>query len=169
MKPVFRQAQAGIFLTTSLVLLTAFYLQYIEALEPCPLCLMQRGMMFGLLFFAFLGCFLKARRGLCVLAGFELVMASGGVFFALRQLWLQSLPVADTGMCLPGVELLIHRLPWHEVLQAFLWGGTTGCGEVSWTFGGLSMAAWSAFYFGVMGVLSLVLLVRLVRYERVSN
>ena len=102
MKRLFKIEQSMITLLTMLVLLVSFYLQYAVGLEPCPLCLMQRFMMFGLLFVALRGLLGFAKRRACVLACFELLFASGGVFFAARQLWLQSLPAADTGMCLPG-------------------------------------------------------------------
>ena len=137
-------------LIAGLVLLISFYLQYTEALEPCPLCLMQRGMT-GLIFLvAGFGFFALKLSRRCVLLGLEALFAMSGAFFALRQLWLQSLPVPDTGMCLPGIELLLHKLPWDEIIHAFVWGTSTGCGDVSWLFLGFSMAAWSLLYFSVM-------------------
>jgi protein dithiol:quinone oxidoreductase len=166
MKRLFRLGHVVIFLITLGVLLTSYYLQYADELQPCPLCLMQRGMTFGILFFALLGIFFHARKGRCGMAWGVFVFALGGIFFASRQLWLQALPPAETGMCLPGVEMLIHRLPWHEVVHAFVWGSSSGCGEVSWTFVHLSMAAWSALYFALMGVMSLFLMIKCYRYDR---
>ncbi|MDX2345539.1 MAG: disulfide bond formation protein B [Legionella sp.] len=162
MKQCQRLGQGFIFGVTGLALMISFYLQYIEALTPCPLCLMQRGMMVLIFLVALLGIFL-VKRGVLVV---EFFVALAGVFFALRQLWLQSLPVADTGVCLPGVEMLIHKLPWHEVLHTFVWGGTS-CGEVAWTFAGLSMPAWSLIYFSLIGILSVFLGVKYSRDEHV--
>jgi protein dithiol:quinone oxidoreductase len=146
---------------TGFVLVTSFYLQYTEALLPCPLCLMQRGMTLLIFLLAFIGMF-KAPR---VIGMLELLFALAGAFFASRQLWLQSLPVADTGMCLPGVESLVGKLPWHELLQTFIWKGGSSCGEVTWVFAGFSMAAWSLMYFSLIGIISVFLGVKLFRDE----
>jgi len=169
MKRLFRIEQRVIALLTMLVLLVSFYLQYGEGLAPCPLCLMQRFMMFGLLFLALRGLLGFAKRRACVLVCFELLFSAGGVFFAARQLWLQSLPAAETGMCLPGIESLMHKLPWQDVIHAFVWGSSTGCGEVDWTFLGFSMPAWSVVYFGLIGFTSLLFLIRLCKHDRISH
>jgi|TARA_R110002126_G_scaffold110918_1_gene248412 disulfide bond formation protein DsbB len=169
MKRLFRIEQGILALLAMLVLMLSYYLQYVKDLEPCPLCLMQRFMMFGLLFFAIIGVFGYTRRRACVLILSELLLTAGGLLFALRQVWLQSLPVADTGMCLPGIEALIHKLPWQDVVHAFIWGGSTGCGEVDWTFAGFSMPAWSAVYFGMIGLVSVFFLIRLCKHDRISD
>jgi protein dithiol:quinone oxidoreductase len=169
MKRLFRIEQIVLALLTMLALLVSFYLQYVKNLEPCPLCLMQRFMMFGILFFALIGMLKFTRRRACVLACFELLFAAGGIFFATRQLWLQSLPVAETGMCLPGIESLMDKLPWQDVVHAFIWGSSTGCGEVDWTFAGFSMPAWSVVYFGLIGLMSLFFLIGLCKHDRISH
>ena len=168
MKRLFRIEQSMLALLTMQVLVLSFYLQYVEGLEPCPLCLMQRFMMFGLLLVTCVGMFAFARRRACVLSCCELLFSAGGVFFAARQLWLQSLPVAETGMCLPGIESWMHKLPWQDVVHAFIWGSSTGCGDVSWTFAGFSMPAWSALYFSAIGCISLLFLIGLCKHDRIS-
>ncbi|MDF1646642.1 MAG: disulfide bond formation protein B [Legionellaceae bacterium] len=163
----FRRGMAFILVVTGLVLGAACYLQYTEALLPCPLCLMQRGMTILIFLCALIGLFVSKSLRQRIMLSLLLLFAIGGAFFALRQLWLQSLPVADTGMCLPGIESLIYKLPWHEVLHAFVWGSKTGCGEVSWAYLGLSMAAWSLIYFSLIAIVSVFLGVKLFRDERV--
>ncbi len=159
----FRKLQGLMLGITGVVVILSFYLQYIEALRPCPLCLMQRSMMCLIFLSALIGVFV-VKRALLV---FELLFVAGGAFFASRQLWLQSLPPTDTGMCLPGVDVLIDKLPWHEVLHVFVWGAKTSCAEVSWTFLSFSMAAWSLLYFSLIGILSVFLGIKYVRNERV--
>lgn len=166
MRHPFCFGQILVWFVTALVLGVSLYLQYTEALLPCPLCLMQRGMTVLILGAAFLSMFLRRLRFARVSVALVIFFAGAGVFFAARQLWLQSLPPNDTGMCLPGIEMLIHRLPWHEVLHAFVWGGSTGCGEVSWQFLGFSMAAWSLMYFSLIGIFELFLGVKYLRDER---
>ncbi|MDF1678780.1 MAG: disulfide bond formation protein B [Legionellaceae bacterium] len=167
MKHSFRKGLGIIWLLTGGVLLTSLYLQYTEALLPCPLCLMQRGMTVLIFVLALIGCFVTKPFRKRLTLGALLLFTIGGIFFALRQLWLQSLPPTDTGMCLPGIEMLVHKLPWHEVVHAFVWGERTGCGEVAWTFLGFSMAAWSLLYFCLIGILSVILGVKLRRDEHV--
>ncbi len=158
-----------VIVVTLFVLSAAYYLQYIDELVPCPLCLMQRGMTFAILFCALLGVMVrKPKMKRCMALG-VLFFALAGLFFASRQLWLQALPPSETGMCLPGVELLVHRLPWHEVVHAFLWGSSSGCGEVTWVFLGLSMAAWSALYFVLMSLVSVVMILRCGKHEGIQN
>jgi len=169
MKRLFRTGQSLIALLTMVVLFVSFYLQYVKGLGPCPLCLMQRFMTFGLLFFCLMGMLAFTRRRACVLTCFELLFSAGGMFFSVRQLWLQSLPVAETGMCLPGIESFIHKLPWQDVVHTFVWGNSTGCGDASWTFAGFSMPAWSAFYFGFIGLMSVLFLMGLCKHDRISH
>jgi len=148
-----------------LALLVSFYLQYAKGLEPCPLCLMQRLMMFGIFLLAFMGVFIFTERRAYGLIFSELLLTTGGLFFALRQLWLQHLSVPETGMCLPGIESLMHKLPWQDVVHVFVWGSSTGCGEIDWVFAGGSMPAWSAAYFGLIGVINGLFLIRLCKHD----
>lgn len=156
-------------LLSILVLAVSFYVQYAVGLAPCPLCLMQRFMMFALLFVALRGLLGFTKRRACVLGCFQLLFSSGGLFFAARQLWLQSLPSTETGMCLPGIESLMHKLPWQDIVHVFIWGGSSSCGEVDWAFVGFSMPAWSAVYFGLMVLMSLFVLVRLLKHGRIPH
>ena len=169
MKRFFSIGQRVCMLLTMLALFVSFELQYVKNLEPCPLCFMQRVMMFGILSVALIGILGFTRRRAGFLIAAELLFTSGGIFFALRQLWLQSLPVVETGMCLPGIEALMDKLPWQDVVHIFIWGSSTGCGEVDWTFAGLSMPAWSAVYFGVIGLINVLFLIRLCQHDRISH
>ena len=123
---------------------------------------MQRGIMIVLALLAGFGMFCVSR----IILILEVFFSGAGAFFAARQLWLQALPIKDTGVCLPEIELLIHKLPWHEVLHAFFWGGAS-CGEVVWTFLGLSMAAWSLMFFSLIGIFGVFLGAHALKNERV--
>lgn len=143
-------------LSTILVLGATFYLEHIQGLQPCPLCLMQR---FSIFLFGIL-CLI----GLCVptlkrakqIVMAQMVVILMGLFFAGRQLWLQSLPLDETPMCMPGLEALVHYFSWDQVLKALLWG-TGECSEVTWRWLGLSMPGWSACYFASLFVICVVL------------
>lgn len=148
-KRSYRFVQSLLLLLTIFVLGTGFYLQYGRGLQPCPLCLMQRFCIFLLLLFCLMGaCLTTLKRGKPV-AIFQVLTALAGVFFASRQLWLQSLPVGQAPACIPDLDVLMRYFPWRDVLHALLWGAGD-CAEVTWRLLGLSMAAWGLVYFLLM-------------------
>ena len=148
-KRAYRRLQGLMLLSTIVVLWAAFYLQFIGGLKPCPLCLMQRVCSFLFGMFCLMGLCLSTRsRGRSV-AVLQMLFSFAGLFFALRQLWLQTLPASQVPACLPGLEVLIHYFPWHDVLFALFWG-TGDCAEITWTMLGYSLPAWSTLYFLTM-------------------
>ncbi len=157
----FRLIQNGMTSLTTGVIFFVFYLQYGLGLQPCPLCLMQRVCAFGLLFFGLLGLSLKSIARAKHVVVFQMVMAALGLFFASRQLWLETITSPDASVCLPGIEMLIRYFPWRDLVHLFLWGSGS-CGEVLWRGLGLSMAGWSAIYFGLMFFISGILFCRLI-------
>ena len=135
-----------LFMLTFFVLASAFYFQYMKGLQPCPLCLMQRAFAFLFAVGCLMGLYLSTRKMARVVACLQMICSAAGLFFACRQLWLQSLPLDKAPACLPGFDVLVKYFPWHDVMYALLWG-TGNCAEVTWTLLGLSMAAWAACYF----------------------
>lgn len=156
----YRNWQAFMFLMTFTVFFISFFLQYRFQLEPCPLCLMQR-LCAGL--FA-VSCLLAVRlntmRGRRNVLYVQIVWATLGVFFAIRQLWLQALPPSEVATCLPALEIMIEYFPWPVILKTLLWGSTS-CSEVTWQWWGISIAGWSLLYFSVIFCLCVALLWRL--------
>lgn len=156
----YRNLQSLLLLSTILILWAALYLQYVGGLQPCPLCLVQRGCAFLFAMFCLIGLCVSVHRWGRVVALLQMLFAVAGLFFASRQLWLQSLPVDQVPSCLPGLDVLIHYFPWHDVLKALLWGAGE-CAEVTWTLFGFSMPAWAALYFLVMFLTSWFVFFRL--------
>ena len=121
-KRAYRTFQSLLLLLTMVVLVVTFYFQYVGGLQPCPLCLMQRFCAFLLAMFCLMGmCLSTLKRGRSV-AIFQIVFAVAGLFFATRHVWLQSLPADQAPVCLPGLDVLIHYFPLHDVLHSLLWG-----------------------------------------------
>ena len=154
---------------TLLVLGTSFYFQYMLGLQPCPLCLMQRFCLFGFAIFCLLGMYqFKITRSRVVVL-FQIFFAFSGLYFAGRQVWLQLMPLESPSSCMPGFDVLMRYFPWKDILHALFWGAGD-CGEVKWQWLGLSMPAWSALYFLLIGVLSVILVYGLRREsKRVST
>jgi disulfide bond formation protein DsbB len=107
---------------------------------PCPLCLMQRAwlLLAGLCTAA--GLMHDPRWGIYPLLTAGSALAGGG--FAIRQLWLQSLPPDQVPDCGAPIDYQIQNFPMLDVLRAMT-QGTGDCAKVDWSFLGLSFAGWS--------------------------
>ena len=129
------------------VLLLSMYFQYVNGLEPCPLCYMQRlclMMLFGLVVLT--ACCLKKPRAMQRMLLLQWMFAVFGLYFSSRQWWLQSWVTPDYALCLPGLTFVLRYFQWQDLLPMFLWGSAT-CAAVEWRGLGLSMAAWSTLVF----------------------
>src|SRR5712675_3437290 len=80
-------------LACALLLSFGYYLQYVKGLEPCPLCLLQRGFFYAVLIVFALAA-LHGPRGKSRMAygALAALFAAGGAATAGRQVWLQHLP-----------------------------------------------------------------------------
>ena len=139
----------------ALLLGYGFYLQYFDGQDPCPLCLVQRGFYFGLLFVFAAGALHGPRRtGNAVYSVLALLLAGGGAATAGRQVWLQHLPPELVPQCGPDLYFMLDNFPMTKVLTNLL-RGSGQCAEVKWTFLGLSIAEWSLLWFVAFGLLAL--------------
>ena len=147
--------RAGFGLATAVcagLLAFAYYLQYIQHLEPCPLCYVQRWF-----FYAMLAVFLVAAihgRGALVYGGLATLFAAGGLAAASRQVWLQHLPADKVPQCGPDLIFMLKNFPLGETLGNLI-QGSGECAKVDWTFLGLSIAEWSLAWFVVLAAYAL--------------
>lgn len=146
-----RNLQILFVLLSFTVLSSSFYFQYIQGLQPCPLCLMQRVCVFVLFLLGLIRILLGTVYHANLLIYLHIIISTAGIFFSSRQLWLQSLSADQTPACLPDLEILTRYFPWRDVLYALFWGAGD-CAEVSWRWLGLSMPAWTFFYFAFMWI-----------------
>ena len=137
-----------------------YYLQYVQGLEPCPLCMVQR-LFFYLLIATFVIAALHAPRrvGTWIYTAFAVLFAAGGAATAARQVWLQHLPADKVPQCGPDLFFMLENMPLSRTLQKLI-QGSGECAKVDWTFLGLSIAGWSLICFIVLGVYVLWLAVR---------
>lgn len=124
------------------------------AQEPCPLCLMQRLWFFLAGLFAFAGLLHDPRWGIYPLLSILSALAGGG--FAIRQLYLQSLPADQVPTCGAPIDFMIQQeaFTWGDVLGAMT-RGTGDCAE-AWPFLGISLAAWALMGFAAIIVLAVL-------------
>ena len=145
-KFTYKRLQGFLAFLSLFVLASSFYFQYVKGLSRCALCLMQRFCVLLLFMICFIGVNTHRLKRGKIIAGLQILIAGSGLFFAGRQLWLQSLPAGQAPSCMPDLEIVIRYFPWRDVLRSLIWG-TGDCAEVSWQWLGLSMPAWSALYF----------------------
>ena len=129
-----------------------YYLQYVQGLEPCPLCMVQRGFFYVVMALFIIAALHAARRiGTAVYAGLVILFAAGGAATAGRQVWLQHLPADKIPQCGPDLFFMLENLPLSRTLQKLL-QGSGECAAVDWKFLGLSIAGWSLVWFIALAV-----------------
>jgi disulfide bond formation protein DsbB len=136
------------------------YTQYIDGLEPCPLCMTQRifyCLTGGIAFLALLHN--PQTLGNKIYGALMMLSAALGAGAAGRQVWLQHLPADKVPACGPSLEYMLDTFPFAEALKILIMGDGN-CAEVLWSFLGLSMAEWSLLCFVSFIVVSLWQLLR---------
>lgn len=131
-----------------------YYLQYGLGLNPCILCVIQRICMMlvgGLLLAATVHYKNTIWSKRYLISG--LVVLVVGLFAVGRQLYLQSLPVDESALCLPGMSFFWKTGAYYKAFKS-LFMGSAECGKVDWSFLGVSLAGWSGlFLLGLFGLL----------------
>lgn len=128
------------------------YLQHAQALEPCPMCILQRYAFIAIGLVALVatvdnprGWALRIYSALIVL----LAIAGGGV--AIRHSYLQHFPPINQS-CGADLSYLLE-LPLSRAWPA-IFRGTGECSEVGWKFVGLSIPEWALVWFVIFAVLA---------------
>lgn len=128
------------------------YLQYVQRLEPCPLCYVQRGFfLLALGMFAVAALHGPGRIGALIYGILAALFAAGGFAAASRQVWLQHLPADRVPQCGPDLFFMVKNFPLGETLVKLI-QGTGECAKVDWTFLGLSIAEWSLVWFVLLSL-----------------
>jgi disulfide bond formation protein DsbB len=134
----------------------AYYSQFSENLEPCPLCIFQRiGVIAVAVFFLLAAIHNPGRIGARVYAVLIALGALGGGSVAARHVYLQHLPAEQVPECGPGLSYMFDVFPIGEALQQ-VFTGSGECADVSWLFLGLSMPSWVLIWFVALGGVGLV-------------
>ena len=149
----FRVLASTVCLVSVLLLGYGYWLQFVEHLEPCPLCIFQRiafmalastGLIAVLHNPSSLGRRLYAVLGVC--------FSLGGSLVAARHVWLQSLPPDRVPECGPGLDYLIEVFSFTEMLGK-VFTGSGECATIDWSFLYLSMPAWALIWFVLLGTI----------------
>jgi protein dithiol:quinone oxidoreductase len=143
-------------LVCALLLGYAYYLQFVQHLEPCPLCIFQRAAVFAL------GCvFLLATihqprtTGARIYAVLIVLCALAGIGVAARHIYVQSLPPGSVPSCGATLDYMLEVSPVAEVIRKVL-TGSGECATINWSFLGLSMPWWVLIWCVVLGTAGVI-------------
>jgi disulfide bond formation protein DsbB len=129
------------------LLIFGLYLEHIQGLEACPLCIFQRIVYTIIIFITLIGAIHNPRNLLQNIYKLLMVISSiTGAAIAGRQIWLQHLPPELVPECGPGLDYMFNVFPFGEALK-MIFAGSGECAEVKWRFIGLSIAEWSLIMF----------------------
>ena len=128
-----------ILLACTVLIATAFYMEYQLGLEPCPMCIVQR-IAVALAGAAALVGILHNKLKKFYLGVIALFSALGGAS-AIRHLYLQSLPPERVPSCGPDLNYLLENdFISDALIQLFI--GDGNCAEVMWSLLGISIPGW---------------------------
>ncbi len=160
-----RLSLLGVVAATALTL-AALYFQYVQGLEPCPLCVAQRlcVIIVGLIALLALLHNPVTERVRRIYLGIGSIPMMAGITVAGRHVWLQSLPPERVPECGPGLNYILDNFPLSDAL-GLIFKGSGECAKVDWTFLGLSMPAWTLLVFTIMFGACIVRLIAGSRWE----
>jgi disulfide bond formation protein DsbB len=132
------------------------YFQFVEEMEPCPLCISQRIaiLITGLVFLA-AAIHNPKHCGLKAYSITGTITALCGAAISIRHVWIQNLPADKIPECGPGLSYVFENFPLLDTLKLML-NGSGDCAEVLWTFLGISIPGWTLVAFLGLATLSLL-------------
>lgn len=152
----YRVISGLLFLASFIGMAFALYLEHVQGLDPCPLCIFQRVGLIGLGIISLIA-FLHnpisngVKRGYAFLGTLSILWSVG---VAARHVWLQNLPPDQVPSCGPGLDYWLDTLPMKSVFEQVL-KGSGECAVVDWTLFGQSLPVWSFAFFAVLLIVSI--------------
>jgi len=144
------------FASCFLMLAVGAYFQFVEEMEPCPLCISQRiAILLTGLVFLVAAIQNPKKRGLKAYSIAGAIVALCGAAISIRHVWIQNLPADEVPECGPGLEYVFENFPLINTIKLML-SGTGDCADILWTFLGISIPGWTLLAF--LGLASLSLL-----------
>jgi len=131
----------------------AFYSEYVDGLDPCHLCILQRWAMIGLGLFALIAAVhAPDRLGTRLYAIPTLFFAGLGAAVAGRHVYVQQLPPEMATGCLAPMDMLMANNGLWAAIKKVLSSATGDCALIDWAFLGLTMPAWVLIWFVVFAL-----------------
>jgi disulfide bond formation protein DsbB len=142
------------------MLVFGLYLQHVVGLNPCPMCIVQRYALIGVVVLGLIGWRLRG-WGLAVSASLLALVAGFGAFTAARQSWLQWYP-PEIVTCGRDFYGMVENFPINRAIP-MIFKGSGDCTQIDWTFLGGSIANWSFVGFVVFGLSGLLITIQTLR------
>lgn len=144
-----------IFLSCAAFIGYAQYLQHIDELLPCPLCVAQRLAYWAVGLTALLACIHNPKKtGQSIYSCLLILFAMAGAIVAARHAWLIRYPESFECGISPE-EAFLNALPfaqwWPGMFEA-----NGDCADVDWTFLSLTIPDWSLIAFVTLALLSIM-------------
>ncbi|NVJ64870.1 MAG: disulfide bond formation protein B [Gammaproteobacteria bacterium] len=133
------------------LLVTAYYFQYVEFMDPCPLCIFSRVAIFSLGVVLLLNAIFQPRHESIWNKLFQILgmfCAAMGIWISAKHVWIQNLPEDQVMDCGAPLDLLMDVMPMSEVISTVLMGDGK-CAEVNFEWLGLTMPGWMLLIFSV--------------------
>jgi disulfide bond formation protein DsbB len=130
----------------------AYYLQYVQHLEPCPLCIFQRVAVLAVgVLFLIAALHDPEKNGARAYGVLIDLVTLAGIGVAARHIYIQSLPPGQVPSCGATLDYMLEVFPLTQVIRTVL-TGSGECGVVDWKFLGLSMPWWVLISLLALGV-----------------
>lgn len=134
----------------------AFYVQFVEQIEPCPFCILQR-LAFAAAGLLFLLGGLHAPRGAGgrrAWGALAFLANAVGAGIAARHVYVQLNP-PPIPSCGAGLNYMLETQTWLGAVRKVL-TSYGDCSVIDWRFLGLSMPMWTLVCFVLLGAFALV-------------
>ena len=149
---------AGFLLTVVSMVFAVGYLQIIKQLEPCPLCILDRGIVIALgIVFLIALVHNSSGWGNRAYGTLALLLSATGVAVFARHIWLQNLPPDQAPDCGAGFWYMLDALPMTQFLDTIL-NGSGECADIQWQFSGFTLPEVTLGLFVVFALLALALI-----------
>lgn len=146
----FRNAVWAVFVVSFIGVLASLFAQYVLGMNPCVMCIQQRLALIGIVVLSLLVQILPLRalwaRTVAVLTA--VVPAVFGLYIAVKQIYLQSLPLEAQPSCGAPWTFRWRGAPLFDVYEPLI-RGTGACGEVYHVLG-VSLPVWGALFFAAV-------------------
>ncbi len=147
----------GILLAIVSMVFAVGYLQLMQQLEPCPLCILDRAVVIGLgVFFLLALIHHPAITGRRIYAAITAILSATGIAICARHIWLQNLPEDQVPECGAGFWYMLDSMPFTSFLDTIL-NGSGECADIQWQFAGFTLPEATMGVFIVFLLLSVAL------------
>jgi disulfide bond formation protein DsbB len=139
----------------------AFYAEFYQKIEPCPLCIVQRVIIGLIAVLAFIYAIHNPQNIITKIYGLVLIFLSAfGIKVAAHHLWLMSLPPEQQPLsCGMPLAMLYQRVPLNSFLHTVLQGDAE-CGKIIWKIFGITPPIAVIILCSIVIILSLIIIFR---------